>query len=116
MNAIEIEPLIGKLQQRLRVVLRTLEHVHGEQQLVDDSQELIDKSAYQSRCRLLNSLAETYKNEITEIDEALARVRTGQYGLCKGCHEPIPPKRLELAPQAAFCADCQEFREVLEAR
>jgi RNA polymerase-binding transcription factor DksA len=102
---------MSKLQQRLRVVMRTLEHVHGEQQLIDDSQELIDRAAYLSRCRLLDTLAESYEHEITRIEEALERVKRGNYGLCAGCHQPIASQRLELAPEAAFCADCQNFRE-----
>jgi len=116
MIAINIEPLVNRMNKRLGDVLRTLEHVQGEQKLINDSQELIDRAAYLSRSRLLDTLAQSYKHEIAEIGEALERVRTGQYGFCLRCHESIPWERLKVAPQSAFCSDCQNSEEVLGRR
>lgn len=33
-----------------------------------------------------------------EIERALAKIKTGDFGYCEGTGEPIPKKRLELAP------------------
>jgi RNA polymerase-binding transcription factor DksA len=48
---------------------------------------------------------------LTEIDEALERVRIGTFGLCEGCAEPIPKARLNAVPHARFCVDCQRRNE-----
>ncbi len=43
-----------------------------------------------------------------KMDEALARLVAGRYGLCAGCEEPIPAARLRALPFAVRCLPCQE--------
>jgi DnaK suppressor protein len=56
------------------------------------------------------------------IDEALDRIRSGDYGTCLACEETIPAKRLLALPWARYCVSCQEEvgalqeREILEDR
>ena len=33
---------------------------------------------------------------------------SGDYGICLGCEEPIPDKRLRALPWARYCVRCQE--------
>ena len=113
MNAIKNEEYYDKLKNRRREIMRTLKHVQKEQRTVDENKESIDRAAYESRCQLLDSLADWYVHETTRVDDALTRITEGRYGVCLGCHEPIEPHRLETAPDAAFCADCQKIREEL---
>jgi DnaK suppressor protein len=42
------------------------------------------------------------------IEEALDRLKSGDYGICLCCEEPIPPKRLNAVPWARYCIRCQE--------
>lgn len=42
------------------------------------------------------------------IEEALDRIKAGDYGICLSCEEPIPAKRLEALPWAKFCVTCQQ--------
>src|SRR3974390_1959167 len=42
------------------------------------------------------------------VEEALARFESGDYGVCLGCEEPIPDKRLQAIPWARYCVRCQE--------
>jgi DnaK suppressor protein len=42
------------------------------------------------------------------IDEALARLERGDFGMCEHCGEALPRKRLSVIPWAAFCVACQE--------
>ncbi len=54
-----------------------------------------------------------------KIEEALARIDDGSYGICAGCGEDIAVKRLEARPVAKFCIDCktrQEQREKEQGR
>lgn len=43
--------------------------------------------------------------------EAASRLADGTYGICQACGQPIPPRRLQAVPLAAFCLPCQEVRE-----
>jgi RNA polymerase-binding transcription factor len=43
------------------------------------------------------------QEELRDIDEARARIRSGRYGLCEECEEPIPWPRLQAVPAARFC-------------
>lgn len=54
-----------------------------------------------------------------KVDNALARIDDGSYGVCVGCGEDITIKRLEARPVAKFCIDCktrQEQREKEQGR
>ncbi len=46
-----------------------------------------------------------------QIQQALDRLRAGDYGICEDCGDPISPKRLEAAPWAHRCVGCQEEAE-----
>ncbi len=46
-----------------------------------------------------------------KMDEALARLVAGRYGLCAVCEEPIPVARLRAMPFAVRCLPCQERSE-----
>ncbi len=46
-----------------------------------------------------------------KMDEALARLAAGRYGLCAVCEELIPVARLRAMPFAVRCLPCQERPE-----
>jgi DnaK suppressor protein len=46
--------------------------------------------------------------KLRQIDAALAGVKSGAFGFCQGCHEPISHKRLSAIPWASYCVPCQE--------
>ena len=56
-------------------------------------------------------LAERASVEISEIDEALERLKAGTYGICETCGQPIPPERLSALPHASLCAACKAKTE-----
>jgi DnaK suppressor protein len=49
--------------------------------------------------------------ELATIDAALTRLSAGSYGQCVDCNATIPEARLNAAPEAARCIDCQEKTE-----
>jgi RNA polymerase-binding transcription factor DksA len=48
--------------------------------------------------------------EIRSIDEALARIAAGTYGVCKRCQGPIEAARLAVRPEAVTCIHCDQQR------
>ena len=47
------------------------------------------------------------KENLAEIEKALAKFDNGTYGLCEICGKPIDPARLEALPYATLCLSCK---------
>ena len=45
-------------------------------------------------------------DEVTAIEEALARLDDGSYGTCAGCDRPMPVEWLADTPETRYCPDC----------
>lgn len=52
--------------------------------------------------------------QLKEIEDALERLKLGEYGTCEDCGESIPEQRLRLFPAARLCVRCQEEMDHLE--
>ena len=48
---------------------------------------------------------------LNEIDHAITKIQTGEFGYCEGTGEPIPKRRLELRP---WCRHSVKYKEQLE--
>lgn len=57
------------------------------------------------RAQLLGLLAGA-RRELADLDRAASRLRTGGYGRCLRCGDPIPEVRLEALPAVETCLDC----------
>lgn len=53
----------------------------------------------------------TLREQVADIDAALARLDKGTYGTCVDCGERVPEARLDVHPQAARCVACQTREE-----
>ena len=51
-------------------------------------------------------LMDSERKLLAEIEDALARIENGTYGICEGNNEPIPKARLEAIPWARYCVTC----------
>jgi RNA polymerase-binding transcription factor DksA len=49
------------------------------------------------------SIVSTLDTQLLEINDALARIENGTYGICKVCGKPIEEDRLSANPSAATC-------------
>jgi phage/conjugal plasmid C-4 type zinc finger TraR family protein len=54
--------------------------------------------------------------ELSDVDNALARMRGGSYGVCADCGDAIAPARLEAYPTATRCIECQQTYEARPGR
>jgi DnaK suppressor protein len=61
--------------------------------------------ATEERAELLASLDHA-RHRVHAIDEALARMDAGTYGVCVDCGEAIPVERLEVRPLSVRCVRC----------
>ena len=53
------------------------------------------------------ALLENERTLLAEVQQALARIDNGTYGICSNCGQPIPEKRLEAIPWATLCVVCE---------
>jgi DnaK suppressor protein len=56
-------------------------------------------------------LMDSERKLISEIDNALARIENGTYGICEMDEKPIPKPRLEAIPWALYCIVCASSSE-----
>ena len=54
----------------------------------------------------LAALLEQARQRLADVDAALARAETGDYGRCADCGQEIAPERLAARPQARTCIGC----------
>ncbi len=51
------------------------------------------------------------RKELNEIELALDKIKTGVFGICEMCEEPIGRRRLDVKNFARFCITCREITE-----
>jgi DnaK suppressor protein len=72
--------------------------------------DVMDAAYDSAQDEISSQLAEVESRELAHIENALDRIRSGQYGLCEVCNTRIPMARLNALPYATMCIGCQ--REV----
>lgn len=73
-----------------------------------------DRATWEEQCALLMRIVDREQKLLPKIQQALERIRIGEYGYCEETGEPIGIPRLLARPTAQFCADvklCQELQE-----
>jgi RNA polymerase-binding transcription factor DksA len=89
---------LAQLQQRLHKVEQDL-----RQTPEPDSEE---RAVSRENDEVLERLEESDREEIRQLQEAIARIDAGTYGLCTLCEERIAPARLAALPYASTCLTC----------
>jgi len=56
-------------------------------------------------------LMDSERKLLMEIEDALARIENGTYGICEANGEPIPKGRLDAIPWARYCVGCATLLE-----
>ena len=102
------------LEHRERMLGTIKHHEIGSSSLTEETGELMSSSADN---HLADTASETYEREFDEgleddardqlrqVDEALARIEAGVYGTCSVCGKEIPVERLEALPWTTLCIE-----------
>jgi len=115
----ELRPQLEESRDRLRreaaelrdVAVKATTYLEDENDtydnhIADDASSLVER---QTDMSLLQNL----ERELADIEQALARMDDGTYGVCEVCGKPIGEKRLRARPMATTCIECQS---TIEAR
>ena len=113
--SIDTDHFREELEAARERILRTIEHHDiGGASLTEETGELLSGSADN---HLADTATETYERELDEgleedareqlrqVENALARIEAGEYGTCEVCGKEIPVERLEAVPWTALCID-----------
>ena len=65
---------------------------------------------------VVDALGNEARGELEKISATLARIETGEFGICIGCGMPIDQRRIKVYPYALECIDCATINEHRQTR
>ena len=98
-------------QELLDEVSRT---VHTMQDETANHPDPNDRASQETDMSLELRSRDRERKLIKKIEEANARIDTGDYGFCETCGVEIGVQRLEARPTATLCIDCKTLDEIRE--
>jgi len=109
MNAERLQHFRRMLLDQLR---QHTEQVRTDQatalELYDDGvKDSVDLSVQDLNKEIALRLGERSSKLVADIDQALLRMKEGNYGICVRCSQPIDERRLEALPTARYDSTCQ---------
>ncbi|MDF2559319.1 MAG: molecular chaperone DnaK [Microbacterium sp.] len=101
--------LRAQAEARVQATAATLDELtHDRAGSNDDDEHDPEGVTLSSEWSRLTGLADAAASELRQVDDALARVDAGTYGVCANCGKAIPEARLQARPFAEYCVTCAE--------
>ena len=113
LSAEETAEIKQELLARKEQILKDLEDISGSNEdsskvRFPDFGDKLDENAQEIGEYSTNLATEkVLESTLRDIEAALANIESGQYGICKYCHQPIAAKRLKARPVASACVECK---------
>ncbi len=106
----------GLLEGRLHALLEEAEKtVSGMGQDTEgDFPDPTDRASFESDRNFVLRIKDRERKLIAKVNEALARIDNGTFGICESCGKPISEKRLMVRPVTTECIDCKTEAEKKE--
>ena len=101
------------LESRNDQIVKNIDGVNDELNQLN-SLELNDEGDYASvnnNSMVESAIVHQQEKELKEINVALGKISTGEYGTCEMCEDDIGFQRLKVKPHAIYCIDCREIVE-----
>jgi DnaK suppressor protein len=86
------------------------------QSLPQEGGDVMDAAMDTAQDEISSQLIEVESRELSQIEDALSRLKEGHYGDCENCAKPIPLARLQAVPYATLCIDCARKQEKIAPR
>lgn len=102
-QAATVEKTLRTKREELIVALRQIDDIR-----IERVSEELDQIQNKVNRELAVSDINRNSRLLREIDASMARLKEGNYGICRHCEEEISPKRLAAIPWATLCITCQE--------
>ncbi|TVM04371.1 MAG: hypothetical protein CV087_00300 [Candidatus Brocadia sp. WS118] len=113
MHKKELKQIENLLKSRKNILLKEFEervkkYRDGGTEKATDIAEIASSSSSEI---LEIAVVEEDAKELKQIEDALARMKAGQYGVCEQCGRAIKKARLKAIPFATLCVRCKEEEE-----
>ena len=82
----------------------------------EPSGDIYDQASSERDRELELLLGDREREKLHSIDEALLKIKEGEYGICEECDEDIPIGRLKVVPFARYCVKCKADIEKQQAQ
>ena len=92
-----------ELNERLAKITDDVRHVEGPL-----NPDFAEQAVEREHEEVLDALGEAGRAELAAINRALARIDSGDYGICMACGDEIAAKRLDVLPFSTMCVACAE--------
>ena len=108
-----LRPIWQHLRQEEKKLLKRKKELEKEDPFRDtgriDDNAASDQDAAEQfgHARVTALVGEVNKNLI-RVRKALARIKIGKYGICKGCGRMIDTDRLAADPTVEYCLECEK--------
>ncbi len=94
--------------EKRRLLSRYETDVGREREIAfDEAEDFADRADKSWDREELFAMTEGERDRLLQVEEALARMANGSYGLCFADDRPIPFARLQAVPWARYCAEHQ---------
>jgi DnaK suppressor protein len=109
----EVERYREVLQAQLQALIghgsQAVHEMAGEE--ADELPDPSDRATVEEELAWSLRLADRDRKLIGKLQEALARLDAGTFGLCTRCGQPIATARLRARPMTDLCIDCKTETE-----
>jgi RNA polymerase-binding transcription factor DksA len=100
---------LAALKRRLR------EHRRFRQKQLQDLADPSQDRRTAAHVEIQAALTAAAHQVLSNIEVALTRMNTGQYGSCRQCGRPIDLQRLRIVPHTRYCARCHHAEDTRRA-
>ena len=102
-----LEEKQAELQQHIARLIGSPTQAEDAIQASDGDVEPEEEAVDLEETDVEQAILDNEKTLLVEVQQALARIENGTYGICSNCGQPIPEKRLEAIPWATLCVTCE---------
>jgi DnaK suppressor protein len=112
-KAVDVKAIRRQLQAKRQEVLEGVSRARemGSVETESGAPDIADRATSAFQREFSFSLSENEGQMLRLIDEALARLENGRFGMCIHCEQPIEKQRLQAVPWARHCIACQEQQD-----
>jgi len=100
--------LLAEKQRIMNNAFKNLEELKVDENDLPDENDLAATEVNQT---LAFKLRDRERLLLGKVDQALAKIEEGTFGICEDCEEPIEVRRLEARPVSGLCLGCKERQE-----
>ena len=103
------------LHKQLTELLTGLQNVSFDRgDAAEFTADLLDQAAKDRDRGIIERIRSREGRLIQKIEDALARIEDGTYGICECCGEEIDLARLNARPMTTYCIECKIALEKME--